>query len=459
MTERKICFDTVILAAGLGKRMKTSTPKFLHKILGKPLVNYVAEAAEAAGSRRMAAVVGLGADEVRKALESHEQIQYYIQEKQLGTGHAVMTASDFIPDSGSVVILQGDTPFTSAETIRALAELHENEKNGITLVSATVDNPHGYGRLVRSDNGGFAKIVEERDANESERKIKEINAGVYCAEAKALKAALKMLRNDNAQNEYYFTDVLEIIKSGGGKVGILHAEDADEFMGINTVSQLAAAAEHMKLKIAEAHMAAGVVFYNPNSAYISPEVKIGADTVIYPNTIIEGNTIIGSGCKIGPNTTITDAIIGDGTSVSDSVVKGSKVGENSSLGPFAYLRPGTVIGNHVRVGDFVEIKNSNIGDGTKISHLAYVGDSDVGKNVNYSCGAITGNYDGKNKHRTVIEDDAFIGCNTNLVAPVKVGKGAFTAAGSTITNDVPDNALAVARARQTEIPGWALRRK
>ena len=316
-----------------------------------------------------------------------------------------------------------------------------------------LDDPTGYGRIIR-DNHSFEKIVEQKDATEEEKKVCEINTGVYVFKSADLIESFKELKNDNMQNEYYLTDCLGIMKEKGLNVGIMVAQDDEEFLGINSKLQLAQANKVMKKRINEQHMINGVTIEDPDNTYIGKDVVIKPDTVILPGTVIEGKTEIGTDCVIGPNSRITNSIIKDGVTVQCSVLLSAEVDNYTTIGPFAYLRPNTKIGEHVKIGDFVEIKNSTIDDGTKVSHLTYVGDSDVGKNVNFGCGTVTVNYDGKNKFRTTIGDNAFIGCNTNLIAPVVIKENAFTAAGSTITFDVPEGSLSIARAKQINKPGW-----
>lgn len=441
----------VILAAGFGTRMKSKHPKVIHDILGRPLVSCVIQAAQDAGVDEICVVVGHASDEVKAAIK--EDVTYVMQEDQLGTGHAVMMADDFIEDQGRTLVLFGDTPLISSDTLKALLQTTEVNANAVTVLSTVVDQPQGYGRIVRKD-GDFLKSVEHKDATEEERQVTEINSGMYCFESKALKDSLSKLTNDNAQGEYYLPDVLPIIMSYGGKVEALITENSDEILGINTKVQLAEAQLILQRRINEQHMLNGVTIINPDQTYISNEAVIGQDAVIYPNTFIEGMSVIGADSIIGPNSKVVDSTVGDKTKVEQSTILQSTIGNETAIGPYAYIRPNSVIGDHIKIGDFVEVKNAVIGDGTKISHLTYVGDADVGRNVNFGCGTVVVNYDGQKKHRTTVEDGAFIGCNTNLVSPVTVHQKAYTAAGSTITKDVPKEALAIARSRQTNIEDW-----
>ena len=446
----------VILAAGMGTRMKSETPKVLHKVCGKALAAWVAEAAKGAGAEEVVAVVGHKADMVEAALGT--SLKYVLQKEQKGTGHAVMQAKQYIND-GIVIVLNGDLPLITAESVKKCKEFHEKSGNSATVITAVLPDASGYGRIVRDSAGNVVNIVEDKDAAEKEKEIREINSGMYVFTAEALADALGKLTPNNAQGEYYLTDTLEILLTEGKKIGAYVIKDEDEIRGINDRVQLSEAEHIMQGRINKAHMKNGVTFILPESTIIESNVEIGKDTVIYPGAIIKSGTKIGERCTIGMNTQIDNSEIADDVNILSSVIIDSKVGAGTSVGPFAYLRPNSNVGKNVRVGDFVEIKNSNVDDGTKISHLTYVGDSDVGKRVNFGCGTVTVNYDGKKKYRTTIGDDCFIGCNTNLVAPVTVENGGYTAAGSTITDTVPEESLAIARARQVVKKEWKDRRK
>ncbi|MBR6400815.1 MAG: bifunctional UDP-N-acetylglucosamine diphosphorylase/glucosamine-1-phosphate N-acetyltransferase GlmU [Firmicutes bacterium] len=448
-------FKAVILAAGQGTRMKSKVPKVLHKIIDKPMVDYVIDESIKAGASDICVIVGHQSAMVKAMIG--DRVKFGLQTEQLGTGHAVMQAGDFLKGGKAVAVLCGDTPLIRAETLQKLAQKHNSEGNDVTVVSMILDEPFGYGRVIRSGES-FDKIVEQKDANDEEKACKEVNTGVYIFDGDKLLDAFDKLTNNNSQGEYYLTDTLEIIKNNGGKVGIMVAEDADEFLGVNSKLQLGEAAQIMKRRINAYHMLNGVTLQDPENTYIGKDVKIGADTLILPGCYIEGNTEIGEDCIIGPNSRITSSKINNCVTVQNSTMIDAFVDNYTTVGPYAYLRPNSKIGEHVRIGDFVEIKNSSIDDGTKVSHLTYVGDSDVGKCVNFGCGTVTVNYDGKNKFRCKIGDNVFIGCNTNLVAPVEVGDHAYTAAGSTITNDVPGDSLAIARSRQENKEGWRVRR-
>ena len=451
-------FTSVILAAGMGTRMKSKMPKVLHKVCGKPLSKWVIDASKAAGADKVCAVVGHKAETVKEVLG--DVCEFALQAEQKGTGHAVMQAIDVIKNSkGEVVILNGDTPLITAETINKAIEYHKNNGNQATVITAILDDATGYGRIVRDNDGSVLKIVEQKDASEEEKKINEVNSGMYVFDAQSLVYALDKITPNNAQGEYDLTDTLEILLSAGKKIGGYAISDNDEIRGINDRVQLNEAEKIMQKRINEYHMRNGVTMRNPESVYIEDGVEIGNDTEICQNVTIKSGTKIGSDCVIGSGSMLNRAVIHDGVDVLSSVILESEVDEGTHVGPFAYIRPNCHVGKEVKVGDFVELKNSNIDDGTKISHLTYIGDSDVGKRVNFGCGTVTCNYDGKKKYRTTIGDDCFVGCNTNFVSPINVGDGVYIAAGSTITEDIPENSLSIARARQVNKEGWKDKRK
>ena len=451
-------FTSVILAAGMGTRMKSKMPKVLHKVCGKPLSKWVIDASEAAGADKVCAVVGHKAETVKEVLG--DVCEFALQAEQKGTGHAVMQAIDVIKNSkGEVVILNGDTPLITAETINKAIEYHKNNGNQATVITAILDDATGYGRIVRDNDGSVLKIVEQKDASKEEKKINEVNSGMYVFDAQSLVYSLDKITPNNAQGEYYLTDTLEILLSAGKKIGGYAISDNDEIRGINDRVQLNEAEKIMQKRINEYHMRNGVTMRNPESVYIEDGVEIGNDTEICQNVTIKSGTKIGSDCVIGSGSMLDRAVIHDGVDVLSSVILESEVDEGTHVGPFAYIRPNCHVGKEVKVGDFVELKNSNIDDGTKISHLTYIGDSDVGKRVNFGCGTVTCNYDGKKKYRTTIGDDCFVGCNTNFVSPINVGDGVYIAAGSTITEDIPENSLSIARARQVNKEGWKDKRK
>ena len=442
----------LVLAAGQGKRIKSDLPKVLHKVCGKEMVKHVIDSIRNAGIDDINVIIGKGADIVKERTQD-KKVSYSLQAEQLGTGHAVKCAQEFLQDKkGVVAIFTGDTPLIKQSTIERLFEDHINNGNSATILTSIVEDPTGYGRIVRK-NDEVLKIVEHKDCNEEELKIQEMNAGIYCFDIELLIDALGKLNNNNGQGEYYLTDVIEILKSQDKKIGAVITE-FEETIGVNSRVQLAEAEEILKNRINMKHMENGVTLIDPKNTYIGIDVKIGKDTIIYPNNILEGNTEIGSNCLIYQNSRIKDSIIGDGVDIQSSVVLDTVIGNNTTVGPFAYLRPETKIGSNARIGDFVEIKKSTIGNGTKVSHLTYIGDAEVGEECNFGCGTVVVNYDGKAKHKTIIGNHSFIGCNTNLVSPVKVEDNTYIAAGSTITSEVKEGELAVARAKQRNIPGW-----
>lgn len=442
---------SIILAAGEGKRMKSKTAKPLMPVCGKPIIDYVLSATDEVGTDKNIVVIGHKADDIKAHLE--ESVTYAYQLEQKGTGHAVMQGIEPIKDEdGIVMILCGDTPLIKGEELKTALNSHIESGSAATVITAIAPNPFGYGRVIR-DGENLSRIVEQKDATDAEKAVLEINSGMYFFDIKKLASALSKLTNNNAQGEYYLTDTIEILISEGEKVGA-EIIDFESILGVNDRVQLASAEAVLNRRNVEKIMLSGVTVINPSATYIGTDVSVGMDSVIYPGTILEGKTVIGENCIIGPDTKITDTKIGDNTEVIKSVLVKSEVGNKVSVGPFAYMRPNSKVGDNVKIGDFVEIKNATIDNGTKVAHLTYVGDADVGKNVNFGCGTVVVNYDGKNKHRSTIGDDVFIGCNTNLVSPVKVNDGAFTAAGSTITDEVPENALAIARAKQVNKENW-----
>lgn len=450
-------FVLVVLAAGQGKRMRSENSKVVHRVCGKEMVNCVLSAGHAAGCKNAVVVVGHKKEQVIAAVGNNAET--VLQAEQLGTGHAVMQARDRIAESENAVIISGDTPLITADTLKAAMKEHLACGNSATVLTTVLPCADGYGRIVRSRDDSVERIVEHKDANEEELKINEINSGIYCFDSAALLNALSCLTANNAQGEYYLTDTLEILKNMGKKIGAYVVKDSTEVLGVNDRAQLAEAEKLMRERINLRHMLGGVTIIDPSSTYIGADVSIEDDTVVYPGAIIEGRTVIGRNVVVGQNCRLVDARIGDGVDIWSSTIISSSVDEGTHVGPYAYIRPDTSVGKNCKVGDFVELKKASIGDGTKLSHLTYVGDAEVGRNVNFGCGTVVVNYDGKLKYRTTIGDNAFIGCNTNLVSPVTVNDGAYIAAGSTITDEVPEGALAIARARQVNKLDWTDRRK
>ncbi len=442
----------VILAAGEGKRMISSLPKVLHPLCGRPMLRYVAEAAAAVTDGRVIIVIGRGAHLVQE--EMGTGWRYAFQEEQLGTGHALMQALPQLPEEGLLLVLCGDTPLIETAHLEQL--LQEHGRNAATVLTTTLADPSGYGRIVRHADGRI-RIVEESDASPEEKQIGEINSGAYCFDLKHLRRRLPALTTDNAQQEYYLTDVIGLLQEEGLPVGACCIEDWRAVLGINDRCQLAEAAEIMRQRINSALMRQGVTIVDPTSTYIDFGVHIGPDTVIMPQTVIEGRTVIGSNCRIGPGAHIIDTEIHDGVIFRQSVSERSVIESEALVGPFAYIRPGSRIGPRVKIGDFVEVKNARIDAGTKVPHLSYVGDVDIGSGVNVGAGVIVVNFDGRRKHRSYIGKGAFIGCNSNLISPVEIGAGAFVAAGTTVTENVPPDALAIARPEQKNCPGVAPR--
>lgn len=442
----------LVLAAGQGKRIKSDLPKVLHKVCGKEMLKHVIDSIRNSGIDDINVIIGKGAELVKERT-SDRNVEYSLQAEQLGTGHAVKCAEEFLKGKkGVVAVFTGDTPLIKQDTVERLLNDHINSNNAATILTAIVEDPTGYGRIVRN-NDEVSKIVEHKDCNEEELKINEMNSGIYCFDIELLVEALAKLNNNNEQGEYYLTDVIEILKSNNKRVGAV-VTDFEETIGVNSRVQLAQAEEILKNRINLKHMENGVTLIDPKTTYIGIDVEIEKDTIIYPNNILEGNTKIGSNCVIYQNSRIVDSVIGDEVDIQASVILESSIGDNTTVGPFAYIRPETTIGKHARIGDFVEIKKSTIGDGTKVSHLTYIGDAEVGSECNFGCGTVVVNYDGKNKYKTTIGNKSFIGCNTNLVSPVKVHDNAYIAAGSTITSEVNEGELAVARAKQRNISGW-----
>lgn len=449
--------ETIILAAGKGTRMKSKLPKVLHKVCGKAMLQHVIDAAKSAGSTREIVVIGSGAELVEQSISD---VEFILQAEQLGTGHAVLcTKEKFAGVKGAVLVVCGDTPLFTGELLKSFVEKHLQTKAAATVLTAEMPDATGYGRIIREDDGTFKKIVEHKDANSYERQISEVNAGVYCFDVEKLFAALAKVTNDNAQGEYYLPDVLTILKGDNERINAVLADDYTQTLGINSRVQLAQADYILRQRKNLELMNGGVTIIDPATTFIEAEVEVGQDSIIYPNTYLEGKTKIGENCAIGPNARLTNMAVGDNVQAQFCYCHDAEICDNVILGPYVHIRPGTKISSKVKIGNFVEVKNSNIGEGSKLPHLQYIGDCDMGAGVNMGCGTITVNYDGKKKFRTTIGDNVFVGCNSNLVAPVTVEDGAYIAAGSTITDTVPKNNLAIARSRQTNIANWKDKRK
>ena len=444
----------IILAAGQGSRMKSQKYKVLHEIAGQAMVEHVVGNVEKLSPEKIVTVVGFGAESVKEKLGARSE--YALQSEQLGTGHAVLMTKDLLEKAeGTTLVVCGDTPLITSETLDALFTEHEKSKAKATILTAHAENPFSYGRIIRDENGHVERIVEEKDANEVERQVQEINTGTFCFDNQAMFEALAQVGNNNAQGEYYLPDVIGILQEKGEIVSAYQMKEFKDSIGINDRMALAEATKTMRQRLNRQHMVNGVTFVNPEATYIDATVVIGNDTVIEAGVSLKGNTVIGSGCHIGANSEIIDSVIGDDVKVISSHIEGATVGNGSDVGPFGRLRPNAELAENVHVGNFVEIKNAQIKKDSKVGHLTYVGDAEVGENVNIGCGTVFVNYDGKNKHRSIIGDNVFLGCHTSIVSPVTIGNGAFTAAGSTITKDVPENSLAIARETQVNKEQYA----
>jgi len=451
---------TIILAAGEGTRMKSKLPKVLHEIAGRSLVEHVLHATAPLNAKEVRLVVGAARELVEARVSAtFPEATFVVQEKRNGTGHAVQLAMNSAPHIGAVLVLAGDTPLLTAVTLQEFFDAHVGLHADASVLTAFTPEPFGYGRIVRDDEGNLTKIVEERDANPLEKEIDEINTGVYLFDIAALRSALTGLKSGNSQGELYLTDVIELIKSANQSVIAIRSNDYTETLGINDRSQLAECAAIMRDRINDSHMRNGVTIVDPTTTWIDLSVDIVNDVTIYPGSAISGATKIASGAIIGPRTTLESVIVGVGASVIESRVAQSEVGAGASVGPFSFIRPGTVLAASAKVGAYVEIKNSSVGVGSKVPHLSYVGDATIGSGTNIGAATIFVNYDGVDKHQTTIGNDVRIGSDTMLVAPVTVGDGAYTAAGSVITDDVPAGSIAVARAKQRNVLGWVLRKR
>ena len=443
----------VILAAGKGTRMKSKLYKVLHPILGLSMIEHVMRAVEGSQVDQIVTIVGHGAEAVQGLLG--DRSDYAIQAEQLGTGHAVLQAKNLMDKQvGSCLVICGDTPLLTAETLEALFDYHEAEDAKATILTAQVDNPKGYGRVIRQADGHVSHIVEDKDANSEEKQVKEINTGTYIFDNQLLFELLGQVKNDNAQGEYYLPDVIGLLKERGEKILAHVMENPEEAIGVNDRVALAEAGRLMRNRINHRHLMNGVTLVDPLSTYIEADVQIASDTLLEAGVSLKGKTVIGQDCFIGAHSEIVDSVLADQVLVRQSVIENSQIGKGSDVGPFAHLRPNSRLGQAVHIGNFVEVKNSVIGDNTKSGHLTYIGDAKLGQGINIGCGTIFVNYDGKHKHQTIVGDDSFIGCDTKLMSPLTLGKEVVTGAGSTITDDIPDQGLGIARQRQTTIPNY-----
>ncbi|MBU0278261.1 MULTISPECIES: bifunctional UDP-N-acetylglucosamine diphosphorylase/glucosamine-1-phosphate N-acetyltransferase GlmU [unclassified Gemella] len=450
MTSRYV----VILAAGKGTRMQSKLYKVLHKVCDRTMVELVLDSVKNLGMKEIITVVGHGAEQVKSVVG--DRSKFVLQSEQLGTAHAVkMARSELADKEGTTIVMYGDTPLIKSSTVDAMLNHHELTQAKATVLTAYAENPYSYGRIIRDVNANLVKIVEEKDATAEEKKIKEINSGIYCFDNKLLFEMLDLVKNNNNQGEYYLPDVLSLLREKNEKIETYVCDDFDETFGVNDRVALAYAENIMRGRINNEHMLKGVTLVDPSSTYIAPNVLIGKDTTIYPNVTIKSNTIIGEDCKIKPNSYLENAIIEDGVDILQSTIINSKVGKNSSIGPYAHLRNNSEVGENSRIGNFVEIKNSTYGKNSKTAHLSYIGDATIGNNTNIGCGTITVNYDGQNKYKTSIGNDTFIGCNSNLIAPLSIGNGVVVAAGTTVTKDIKDDTLAIARVKQENKEGYA----
>jgi bifunctional UDP-N-acetylglucosamine pyrophosphorylase/glucosamine-1-phosphate N-acetyltransferase len=448
------------LAAGKGTRMKSARPKVLHTVGGRTLLDWVLAAARSLSPSSITIVAGHGLDDLKRACAASPDIEIVVQEPQLGTAHAVQQAESVLGGkTGTLLLLYGDVPFLTADTLETLLATHEDRGAAATVLTTLVERPYGYGRIVRNDEG-IERIVEERDASPFERAIREINTGVYAFDLASLFDALREIASSNDQGEYYLTDLVGIYRERHLPVETVTVQDPGEVTGINSRAELAEAGARMRRQKNDALMAAGVTLVDPATAYIDADVSVGEDTVIHPNVYLEGTTKIGSRCTIHSGVRLINTVLGDEVTVNNyCVVTDSRIADGARVGPFVHMRPGNDVRARAQVGNFVELKKTVLGEGSKANHLAYLGDATIGAKVNVGAGTITCNYDGVHKHPTIIEDGAFIGSDSQLVAPVRVGEGAYVAAGSTIVDDVPAGALAIARERQTNKEGWVKRKK
>lgn len=453
-------FVAVVLAAGLGKRMKSSLPKVLHNLHGAPLLEHVVNALRRLEPERIVIVLGKHNEKIKFSLRDIDKISFAEQREPKGTGDALLRAVPLLGrGKETIIVVNGDAPLITPETLRKFLLLHRQRKNKLSLLSFVADDPTSYGRLIRDQRGNAIAVIEDRDATASQKAVKEVNSGVYAIESEVL-PLLETIKMNASKGEYYLTDIVHIAREKGVKMDAFRVGSEDELIGINTKEELEKARRLMKGRIIKRLIDRGVHFMDTFSVFLSSSTYIGKGTVVYPNVCIEGNTRIGRDCTIYPNVRIVDSAIEDGAVIKDStVIESSVIKRKAAVGPFAHIRPGSEIGVEARIGNFVEVKKSVVGRRTKASHLSYLGDAEIGKDVNIGAGTITCNYDGLKKHVTIIEDGVFIGSDSQLIAPVKVGKGAYVGAGATVTEDVPSMALALSRTRQVNIEGWTAKRK
>lgn len=456
LAQSQRALDVVILAAGQGTRMKSKLPKVLHPVVGRPMVAWAVKLARELGARDTVVVTGHGAQAVEAALGG-EGLRFTRQDRQLGTGHAFLMGARELAGDADVLVLYGDTPLLAPETVRAMLRAHREEGNALTVLTSSLPDATGYGRVVRDEGGGVTRIVEQKAASEQEKRLTEFNSGVYLMDRRAPDLAGR-ITNDNASGEYYLTDLVALYRAEGARVAAYPIPDPDEVMGANDRVQLAQAEVIMRRRVNERLMRAGVTLLDPDGTFVEDTVEVGRDSVIEPGAVLRGATVIGEDCVVGAYSVLCDSVLADGVTVkAHSVLDGARVGPGSDVGPFARLRAGATLGAGVHVGNFVEVKNATLEAGVKAGHLAYLGDAQVGREANIGAGTITANYNGVEKFRTVIGNGAFIGSNSVLVAPVQIGAGAIVGAGSAVNKDVPEGALAVARGQQRNLDGWARR--
>jgi len=444
----------VVLAAGQGTRMKSKLYKVMHPVMGKPMVGHVVDETKEAKVDQVVTVTGVGAEVVKDFLG--DKSDYVLQEEQLGTAHAVMQARDLLENKeGTTLVICGDTPLLTSETLENLFDFHSEQNSKGTILTTRADDPNGYGRVIRAEDGSVSKIVEQKDASKEEKAVQEINTGTYCFDNKALFDVLTKVDNENAQGEYYLPDVIEILKKQEELVTAFQLDTMDEALGVNDRIALSEANSLMKERINEKHMRNGVSIIDPSNTYIESDVQIGVDTIVEPGAYIKGHTIIGEDAVIGTQSVIIDSKIADGVEIKQSRIEKAEIGKNSDVGPYSQLRSGTVLKENVHIGDFVEVKKSVIGNKSKAGHHTYIGDAEIGEQVNIGCGVVFVNYDGENKHKSFVGDQVFIGSNSNIIAPANIETSAFVAAGSTITDSIPAKGLGIARARQVVKEGYA----